>query len=126
MTGRANRHDEAAWLTWFRILHVFGFRDGLICREQVRLDSGGHRRPTERSLADANRLPGVDGQPTSRVALREWGEPGLPEVLLWPGLGSTVHLRASRRSGASDRQRKAVYRHGRPLARRLGRVRRWL
>jgi predicted ester cyclase len=24
----------------FRILHVFGFRDGLICREQVWIDSG--------------------------------------------------------------------------------------
>jgi pimeloyl-ACP methyl ester carboxylesterase len=31
----------------------------------------------------------VDGEQTSRVALREWGEPGQPEVLLWPGLGST-------------------------------------
>ena len=48
-----------------------------------------HRRPIERSIADANRLAGVDGEPTSRVALRQWGEPGLPEVLLWPGLGST-------------------------------------
>jgi pimeloyl-ACP methyl ester carboxylesterase len=31
----------------------------------------------------------VDGGATSAVALREWGEAGLPEVLLWPGLGST-------------------------------------
>jgi pimeloyl-ACP methyl ester carboxylesterase len=31
----------------------------------------------------------VQGGLTSGVALREWGEPGLPEVLLWPGLGST-------------------------------------
>ena len=31
----------------------------------------------------------MQGGLTSGVALREWGEPGLPEVLLWPGLGST-------------------------------------
>jgi pimeloyl-ACP methyl ester carboxylesterase len=31
----------------------------------------------------------VDTEPTSRVTLREWGEPGRQEVLLWPGLGST-------------------------------------
>ena len=31
----------------------------------------------------------MPGEQNSAVALREWGEPGLPEVLLWPGLGST-------------------------------------
>jgi pimeloyl-ACP methyl ester carboxylesterase len=34
-------------------------------------------------------LDNVNGEPTSAVALREWGEPGLPETLLWPGLGAT-------------------------------------
>jgi predicted ester cyclase len=28
------------WRVTFRILHVFGFRDGLISREQVWIDSG--------------------------------------------------------------------------------------
>jgi pimeloyl-ACP methyl ester carboxylesterase len=31
----------------------------------------------------------VGGEPSSGLALREWGQPGPPELLLWPGLGST-------------------------------------
>ena len=47
------------------------------------------RRATHRPLADANSIGTVQGEPTSGVMLREWGEPELPGVLLWPGLGST-------------------------------------
>ncbi|MGD0811802.1 MAG: alpha/beta hydrolase [Acidimicrobiales bacterium] len=33
--------------------------------------------------------PSFRSAPSSGVRLREWGEPGPPEILLWPGLGST-------------------------------------
>ena len=32
----------------------------------------------------------MDGGVTSRLALKEWGDPGRPGILLWPGLGSTA------------------------------------
>jgi pimeloyl-ACP methyl ester carboxylesterase len=45
--------------------------------------------PSYRELAHTNRLACVQGEPTSGLVLREWGDPGLPGILLWPGLGST-------------------------------------
>ncbi len=48
-----------------------------------------YRRSTHRPLTDPNSIGTVQGEPTSGVMLREWGDSELPGVLLWPGLGST-------------------------------------
>ena len=37
----------------------------------------------------------VDGELTCRLALKQWGDPARPGILLWPGLGSTAAYFAS-------------------------------
>lgn len=54
--------------------------------------AAGHEVATDRALARPDGLcsvPGVRQQLVGSLAVREWGDPAEPGVLLWPGLGAT-------------------------------------
>jgi pimeloyl-ACP methyl ester carboxylesterase len=68
----------------------------LVARDLVnRIRRSGHE--------DAYRLPGVRERLVGGVAVREWGDPTVPAVLLWPGLGSTSAYFAAMAASFSGR-----------------------
>jgi pimeloyl-ACP methyl ester carboxylesterase len=52
---------------------------------------------------EAYRLAGVRERLVSGMAVREWGDPAVPAVLLWPGLGSTSAYFAAMAGSISGR-----------------------
>jgi pimeloyl-ACP methyl ester carboxylesterase len=54
----------------------------------VRERHRGSPTPKRRTPVDACSVPDVDRCVVDGVAVREWGDPDEPGVLLWPGLGS--------------------------------------